>query len=78
MYCAKTIFLLAVFLPFITAGAEITSLSHDKESGRTTLQWSGVAPKNGVVVYRSDRKLEGDELFLPKSIFFRQAVNKAL
>ncbi len=78
MYCAKALFLLAISLPFLTAGAEITGLSHDKESGRTTVQWSGIDPKNGVVVYRSDRKLEGDELFFAEKYIFQSGSKQGI
>ena len=70
MYCAKTIFLLAISCSLAVSAAEITGLSHDKAGGRTTVKWSGVEQKNGVVVFRSDRKLEGDELFFAEKYIF--------
>ena len=49
---------------------QITGLQHDKASGKTTVKWSGAKPENGVVVYRSDRTLTGDELFFAEKHIF--------
>lgn len=49
---------------------QLTGLQHDKASGKTTIEWSGAKPENGVVVYRSDRTLTGDELFFAEKHIF--------
>ena len=62
--------LLAAPSMLLGADPEITGLTHDKTSGRTTVKWQNINAKNGVVVYRSDRKLQGDELFFAQKFIF--------
>ena len=70
MTLSRIIVLLGMPMLLSAGNIQISSLQHDKAAGKTTVQWSGAKPENGVVVYRSNRSLTGDELFFAEKYIF--------
>lgn len=69
MHWAKTAFILAL-TPLLAPAVEFESVTHDKATGKTTVKWSKVDTKNGVVVFRNDRSITGDEHFFAEKYIF--------
>ncbi|MBR2357563.1 MAG: hypothetical protein IKA65_06030 [Lentisphaeria bacterium] len=69
MHWSKTAFILAL-APLLAPAVEFESVTHDKTTGKTTVKWSNVDTQNGVVVFRNDRSITGDEHFFAEKHIF--------
>ena len=64
------LFILLFPLLLSAAAPKITGLKHDSSRGKTIISWSNIPAKCGVVVFRSNRKLDQNGIFFAEKFFF--------